>query len=214
MNNNLIINNPSWIGSTHNDNYKTMSNFILTTSNILETHSSNFTLATSNILEDHIKISSNNNINYTYNTSNYFSSLINQQIKQINGVNYNHTYIINSNILGEIRFITLGTPIYTLNDNNNFITRILENGQLQCYYNYSFTHPTVLGGWYNVMDGIRDGYAYQATNNAVNGEVQFAINSINNQLGALIATTGSSLVAISGGVITRLGIVGSPSDKP
>ncbi len=56
MNNNNIYNNTNYmIGMTHLDNYKITSNFILATSNILESHIFN----ASNTLESHI-----------YNTSN------------------------------------------------------------------------------------------------------------------------------------------------
>ena len=38
--------------------------------------------------------------------------------------------------------------------------------------------PTVLGGWYNIMDSIRDGYAFQATTGSIIGEIQIALNSL------------------------------------
>ena len=110
--------------------------------------------------------------------------MINEQIEPtiIPTVNLTHTYIYNSNLLGEIRFVTKGTPQYALNENKNYITRIKENGNLEIYYNYSFTYPTVLGGWYNIMDGIRDSYAYQATNAGLLGEIQLAINYQGSQI--------------------------------
>lgn len=151
---------------------------IIITSNILN----NKIDLTSNILETHIIESSNNNIQYTNNLRTDINKLINEETKTILNINYKHTYIYNSNILGEIRFVTQGTPKYALNDDNNYTIKIQENGQLYIYYNYDFGYPTVLGGWYNVMDALRDGYAYQATNGALLGEIQFKINGLSSQI--------------------------------
>ena len=78
--------------------------------------------------------------------------------------NLTNTYIYNSNLSGEIRFVTKGTPKYITNENKNYITRIKENGAFELYYQSNLIYPTVLGGWYIIMDSIRDSYAYQTTN--------------------------------------------------
>ena len=106
MNNNIYTNN-NFIGSTHLDGLKPLSNLIISTSNILEQHiaysnisSSNFTLSTSNILETH---SSNftNALRYDVN------KWINEEVETSTTtppINLTHTYIYSSNLLGEIRF--------------------------------------------------------------------------------------------------------------
>jgi hypothetical protein len=93
-------------------------------------------------------------------------------------INLTHTYIYNSNILGEIRFVTEGTPKYVTNDNNNYTIKIKENGRLAIFYQFSILYPTVLGGWYDIMDSIRDGYAFQASTNTLIGGIQGEINNI------------------------------------
>ncbi len=103
MNNNLYTNNNSynWIGSTHFDGSKPLSNLIISTSNILEQHiaysnisCTNFTLSTCNILETH--------------SSNFTNALRYDVNKWINGkyeistttppINLTHAYIYNSNL--------------------------------------------------------------------------------------------------------------------
>ena len=198
MNNNNLYTNNNFIGTTHLDASKITSNFILATSNILEQHisvsnlnNSNFTLATSNILETH---SSNftlatSNILETH-SSNFTNKLradvnkwINEETELTNVVN---TYIYNKNYLGEIKFMTKG-----LSENNTCKTRINLLGELEVFYNYSLLYPTVLGGWYDVMDSIRDGYAYQGTNTILVGEVQIQINNLGNKMIALESTLGA-----------------------
>ena len=211
MNNNNLYNNNNFIGITHLDNVKITSNFIIQTSNILEQHILNTSntleghlsntsnilegkiFNTSNTLEGHILDAKNFNINYTNALRTDVNKWINEEIEHniLPPVDIKHTYIYNSNLLGEIRFTTKGTPQYVLNENRNYIIKISENGGLYLYYNYQFQYPTVLGGWYNVMDSIRDGYAYQATNGALLGEIQIAINGINSQLIALESGMGA-----------------------
>lgn len=212
MNNNIYNNNSyNWIGSTHLDGLTSTSNFIITTSNILENDiiltSNNlitYTNLTSNKLIDYTNLTSNYNINYTNLTSNnninFTNALrydvnkwINEEVEHITipvSIDLIHTYIYNSNLVGEIRFVTKGTPQYAFNDNKNYIIRIKENGALELYYNYTPQYPTVLGGWYNVMNSIRDSYAYQATNAGLLGEIQVAINGINSHLIAIESTLG------------------------
>ncbi len=70
-------------------------------------------------------------------------------------------------------------PKYLTNKNKNYIIRIKENGAFELYYQYSLLYPTVLGGWYNIMDSIRNAYAYQATNTGLLGQIQNEINLTN-----------------------------------
>ena len=107
MNNNLN-NNCSWIGSTHIDTFKSTSNLILSTSNILEQHisysnlsCSNFVLSTSNILETHSS-------NFTNALRHDVNKWINEEYETSSTtppINLTHTYIYNSNLLSEIRFL-------------------------------------------------------------------------------------------------------------
>ena len=167
MNNNNLYNTNNFIGSTHQDYFKTASNAI--TSDII---------ATSNILENHIKLSSNNNIDFTnilrtdinkiiisYYDNELFSGAIN-------------THIFANEILGEIRFITKNAPNYFGSTNHKFITKIKENGVLSVYYVYNPAYPTVLAGWYDVIDTIRDNYAFQSQTSGVLISIQQEINSL------------------------------------
>jgi hypothetical protein len=222
MNNNNNINNCGWIGSTHIDNLKLTSNILEQHIAIGDINSSNYTSNISNILNNAIININVNSSNYTSNASNILNTnssnytnilrydvnkWINEQIEPtiIPTVNLTHTYIYNSNASGEIRFITKNTPIYYENDNKQYITRITGSGELECFYKYTIAYPTVLGGWYGVMDSLRDSYAYQATNGAIVGEVQLAINDIYQKYFGLVATTGASISALSGGQLTKEG---------
>lgn len=203
MNNN-IINTNNFIGITHIDNIKL-------TSNILEQHilagdirSSNYTSNASNILNDAI-------INLNFNCSNYTSNASN--ILNTNSSNYTdilrydvnkwinektelssviNTYIYNKNYLGEIIFLTKG-----LSQVNTVKTKINLQGEIEILYIFNIMYPSVLGGWYNVMDSIRDGYAYQATNGVIVGEVQIQINKIGNKLIAFESTLGALATNVS-----------------
>jgi hypothetical protein len=72
---------------------------------------------------------------------------INEEVDEITTIK--NTYIYNKNYLGEIRFITNGIA-----SNNPCKTKINLSGELEVSYNYSIQYPTVIGGWYNVMDSI------------------------------------------------------------
>jgi hypothetical protein len=198
MNNN-ITNNCGWIGSTHIDNIKltrnileqhiiagdiNSSNYTSNAINILNTNSSNYTSNASNILNT-------NSSNYTNILRYDVNKWINEQIENISlpqPIDLIHTYIYSSNLLGEIRFVTKGTPDYVFNSHNNYIIKIKENGRLAIYYEYDLLFPTVLSGWYDIMDGIRDGYAYQTTANGLIGGLQGEINNIYNILEPLTIT--------------------------
>jgi len=198
MNNNNLYTNNNFIGITHLDTGKITSNFILATSNTLEGHISNTSNIleghisnTSNILEGHILDTKNFNINYTDDLRTDVNKWVNEEIElslTTPSINLTHTYIYNSNILGEIRFVTEGTPKYVTNDNNNYTIKIKENGRLAIFYQFSILYPTVLGGWYDIMDSIRDGYAFQASTNTLIGGMQGEINNIFNTLEPLLIT--------------------------
>jgi single-strand DNA-binding protein len=90
MNNNNIYNTNNFVGTIHQDYFKSASNalasniyatsntleqHLTTTSNILENHSSNFTLATSNILQY-------NSSNFTIATNDYYINDKGEKIEQ------------------------------------------------------------------------------------------------------------------------------------
>ena len=136
MNNNLYTNN-NFIGTTHFDSFKSTSNLIISTSNILEQHiaysnisSSNFTLSTSNILETH---SSNftNALRYDVN------KWINEEVETSTTtppVSLTHTYIYSSNLLGEIRFLNTKAkanfPLEYIPGTPNYRVKIDGDGKL------------------------------------------------------------------------------------
>jgi hypothetical protein len=200
MNNN-ITNNNGWIGSTHIDNIKltsnileqhiiigniNSSNYASNISNVLNINSSNYASNISNILNT-------NSSNFTNSLRHDVNKWINEEIEHITipDAYLTHTCIYNSNLLGEIRFITKGMPQYLTNENKNYIIRIKENGAFELFYQYNLQYPSVLGGWYNIMSSIRDAYAYQATNAGIVGEIQIAINGLNSKLIALESGLGA-----------------------
>ncbi len=165
MNNNNLYTNNNFIGTTHLDASKITSNFILNTSNILESHLSN----TSNILESHIFNTSNildsKASNFTTTTSNLilarYDKLIGEEKENIIlpiPTDLTHTYIYNSNLVGEIRFwckstssypvvIPIGIPDYRV--------KIAPNGHLMCYYTYDPAINLTFGnGWIDIANSI------------------------------------------------------------
>ena len=162
-------------------------NEIIYTSNVLH----NEIIYTSNVLNLKIDYTSNilnTKIDYTSNIlDSKYSKLINEKIID----NIINTYIYSSNTLGEIRFVTKGTPIHALNNNNNYIIKIKENGRLAIYYDYDIAYPTVFRGWYDIMDGVRDAYAYQATNGFLISDILTAINAINSHIIGIESALGS-----------------------
>ena len=160
MNNNNLYTNNNFIGITHLDNAKITSNFILATSNILEQHisisnlnNSNFTLGTSNILETH---SSNFTNNLRYDINKWINEK--EEPSLIPSINLTHTYIYNSNLLGEIRFwckstkdfivvVPVGVPDYRV--------KIDVDGKLKIYYTYDPAINLTFGnGWIDVANSI------------------------------------------------------------
>lgn len=177
------MNNLSFIGTTHLDINYSISNLVYSTSNILESHIYN----TSNILETHISTSSINNSNYTTLCSNLIMADLKNLIyfKQDSASEFNNalnTHIYANNILGEIRFITEGCPAL-FGTNDKFKTKIGEDGDLMIYYVFNLQFPTILPGWYKVVDFMRDNYAFQTQTNsiviAIQGEINTILNIIN-----------------------------------
>ena len=169
MNNNNLYNTNNFIGTTHNDYFKTASNALSKAINSLELNSSNYTSNVSNILNTNITNVSNilntNSSNYTLNTSNYIISRYDPMIETKSEdillpipATLNHTYISNSNVAGEIRFwckstssypviIPLGVP--------NFRVKIDVDGKLKVYYTYDpLINATFGNGWVDVGNSI------------------------------------------------------------
>jgi hypothetical protein len=124
---------------------------------------------TSNVIESHLLVTSNilntNSSNYTSNTSNYiinrYDELIKKEIEEITipiPATLYHTYIYNSNVVGEIRFwcestsdypvvIPVGVPDYRV--------KIAPNGHLMCYYTYDPAINLTFGnGWIDIGNSI------------------------------------------------------------
>ena len=157
-------------------------------------------------ISDYIDLSSNNNYSYTSNSSNILSNNIinvdnkyNKLIKEETEGILKHTYITNSNIQGQIRFITRFNT-----DDYRYKTRIKENGEIEVYYpEYNPIFPTMFVGWYNVMGSIRDAYNYQNIATELFGGTAFAINDIYQKYYGLVAATGVNLSAITAGQLTK-----------
>ena len=173
MNNNNLYNTNNFIGITHNDYFKTASNALAkeiylqasncsnyssNISNILDLRSSNFTSNYANITEI-------NSSNYTKITSNNilarYDPMIETKSENVllpTPTTLNHTYISNSNVLGEIRFwckstkdfivvVPLGVPDYRV--------KIDVDGKLKVYYTYDPAINLTFGnGWVDVGNSI------------------------------------------------------------
>ena len=146
MNNNLYTNN-NFIGTTHFDSFKSTSNLIISTSNILEQHiaysniiSSNFTLSTSNILETHLLATSNiletHSSNFTNNLRYDVNKWINEEVEtstRTPPVSLTHTYIYSSNLLGDTIFNTKAKanfPLEYIPGTPNYRVKIDGDGKL------------------------------------------------------------------------------------
>jgi hypothetical protein len=155
------------------------------TSNILENHSSNYTDANITILD---------------NKYNKLIKTVDENITTPNPLTLKHTTISNSNIQGQIRFITR----FDTND-YRYKTRIKENGEIEVYYeNFNPIYPTMFVGWYNVMGSIRDAYNYQNIATELIGGALIAINDLYNKFYGLVSATGAALSSITGGQMTQL----------
>ena len=202
MNNNNLYNNNTFIGITHQDYFKTASNALATqiyiTSNTLEGHLSN----TSNILENHLYTTSNildsKASNFTTTTSNLilarYDPLIREETEHIIlplPADLKHTYIYNSNLLGEIRFwckSTSGFPVAIPIGVPNYRVKIDIDGKLKVYYTYDpFISATITNSWIDVSTSLISlvasdintgialaGLEAQIQNNMVTVQEQFA----------------------------------------
>jgi hypothetical protein len=173
MNNNNLYNTNNFIGITHNDYFKissnalakeiylqasNCSNYSSNISNVLDLRSSNFTSNYANIIEY-------NSSNYTKITSNIIQTNINKLIKEETEhrllpvpVDLQHTYIYNSNVLGEIRFWCKSTadfPVVIPVDVPDYRVKIDVDGKLKVYYTYNpFISITISNGWVDVATSI------------------------------------------------------------
>ena len=190
MNNNLVNTNlNTWIGSTHQDNYKLTSNFILKTSNILELHSSNFTSNVSNIIESHLYVTSNILENHSSNFTNKLrtdiNKLINNQIEHISvpvSLDLTHTYVTNSNVGAEIRFWVASAqffPPQVITDSLPYRTKIGVDGKLYVYYTFNSsiaaTYPTA---WLDVADVLGGIFANNVNVGITLGAIQAEILAV------------------------------------
>jgi hypothetical protein len=165
MNNNNNFNINSWIGINHLDFFKNSSNdlyfYTSNTSNIL----SNQIIITSNILENDILITSNileiSSSNKTSNLRYDINKLINEETEHISlPVPYDlkHTYIYNSNLLGEIRFWCKSTtdfPVFIPLGVPDYRVKIDVDGKLKVYYTYDPSINATFGnGWVDVANSI------------------------------------------------------------
>lgn len=188
MNNNNLYNINSWIGTTHQDFFHNSSNnlyfYTSNTSNIL----SNQIIITSNIIENDLLITSNilenHSSNYTSNLKYNINQLINEETEHnLLPIPYDlkHTYIYNSNDLGEIRFycesykdfpvfIPVGVPDYRV--------KIGVDGKLKVYYTYDpAINLTFANGWVDVANSI------------------VALNASDANIGASLAGLGASIAS-------------------
>lgn len=165
MNNNNLYNTNSWIGTTHLDFFNNSSNnlyfYTSNTSNIL----SNQIKITSNIIENDILITSNilenHSSNYTSNLKYKINRLINEETEHISfpiAYDKKHTYIYNSNVVGEIRFWCKSTtdyPVINPFEVPDYRTKIDTDGKLKIYYTYDPLISLTFGnGWIDVANSI------------------------------------------------------------
>jgi len=158
MNNNNLYNTNNFIGITHNDIFKISSNALLNeiynTSNILEQHLYN----TSNILDSKAS-------NFTTTTSNLilarYDPMIREEIEEIIlpfPITLKHTYISNSNLLGEIRFWCESTKDFIVFDPigvPDYRVKIDVDGKLKVYYTFDPSiNLTFMNGWVDVGNSI------------------------------------------------------------
>jgi len=142
-----------YIDYTSNINYSYTSN----TSNIL----SNQIIITSNIIENDISITSNILDNKTSNLRYDINKLIKEETEHIPlPIPYDkkHTYIYNSNVVGEIRFWCKSTtdfPIINPLGVPDYRTKIDVDGKLKIYYTYDPLISLTFGnGWIDIANSI------------------------------------------------------------
>ena len=192
MNNNNLYNTNNFIGITHNDYFKTASNALakeiyIQTSNC-SNYASNMYINCSNYASNISNILNINSSNYTNITSNIIQTninkLINEKVESIIlplPADLTHTYITNSNILGEIRFWTKSTADFFLPPNligiaPDYRAKIRENGTFELYYVYNpAINLTFLSGWIDVATSI-------VALNASDANIGLAITGLEGQL--------------------------------
>lgn len=175
--NNFANNYFDYIGATGE---YTISDYVEYTSNILNKRIDDIDIETSNI-------SSNISSNYTEGLRNELWEVNPNNskclIKSIPDYNNNiHTYIINSNTYGEIRF----KNIYT---GDNIRVNIDKFGKLNVYHIYDLLKPTISEGWKDVESEITNLIILSQINGAeiivVQGQIAGIDASINFILGEL-----------------------------
>ena len=194
MNNNNLYNTNNFIGITHNDYFKTASNALSKAINSLELNSSNYTSNVSNILNTNSSnytynvsnILNTNSSNYIQNTSNYIITRYDPMIETKSEnvllpipATLNHTYINNSNILGEIRFWCKSTNDFIVVEPlgvPDYRVKIDIDGKLKVYYTYDpLINLTFFNGWVDVGNSIAALNASEANLGIALGAVEIAL---------------------------------------
>jgi hypothetical protein len=203
MNNNNLYNTNNFIGITHNDYFKTASNALATAINTLDLNSSNYTCNVSNILDNKIVNININSSNYTRNTSNAILARYDPMIENKIELKLlpipltlNHTYISNSNLLGEIRFWCKSTSDFIVFEPlgvPDYRVKIDVDGKLKVYYTYDpAINLTFFNGWVDVGNSIAALNASDANIGAAVGGLEAQISTNFNYLeGQITALLGS-----------------------
>ena len=163
----------------------------------------NITSNNSYINNNNIIITSNNNINYTNYTSNIIYQSFNKLISEKPECNLtpipitlNHTYITNSNTIGEIRFWTKSTsnfPVIIPSGVPDYRVKIDVDGKLKVYYTYDPSISLTFGnGWVDVGNSIVNLNSADVNINATIAGIQIEISNnftyLQNEIFALITT--------------------------
>lgn len=213
MNNNNLYNNNNFIGITHLDNVKITSNFILQTSNILEQHILNTSNTleghlsnTSNILEDHILDAKNSNINYTNALRTDVNKWINEEIEHVPvpiPADIKHTYIYNSNLVGEIRFWCKSTPYFPPQIPGDYPphrVKIDADGKLKLYYTYDQSiNATWMSGWMDIVNVVVGLIANDFNTGVTIGGIQLEILGLNDKIDIQVEGIYNALALIEAG---------------
>jgi hypothetical protein len=206
MNNNNLYNTNNFIGITHNDYFKTASNALSKAINSLELNSSNYTSNVSNILDIKITNVNTNSSNYIQNTSNYiitrYDPMIETKSEDITlpiPATLKHTYINNSNTLGEIRFWCKSTSSFYIPEDLIGIapehrTKIDVDGKLKIYYIYNpAINATFFSGWIDIATSIVALNASDANIGISLGGLEAQLLALNNRIYNLATDTAKSI---------------------
>ena len=161
---NISCQNSAYVGRTHLSQDDTIHKLLQAE---IDDLTSNLDL-TSNILNSNIIITSNTNYNYTSNVRqelwdvnpNNNNCLIKYKNYRtfddidVTFSNINHTYVINSNFKGEIRFSTLASFSSTNDPINDYSVKIDTYGKLYVYHKYNLLQPIFPAGFYDVEGEI------------------------------------------------------------